>query len=79
MDERDFLHKLEERADEQHRLIKAMDAATFFKPLSLWLGDHPWRFLIPLSFLITFILHAILGDGYYTLILKIFGGFGILK
>lgn len=75
MDERDFLRKLEERADEQEKLIRQMPMLSVFVTSSLWLGRHPWRLLIPFSFLLTLLFRAILGPKYYELVLAIFGGF----
>ena len=78
MNERDFLKLLEERAQEQEKLIKQMPFQSLFTTTSLWLGEHPWRLLIPLAFILTVILRLIFGFPYYTFILKIFGGFGLL-
>jgi len=73
MNEQQFLNKLKARAREQERIIKGMFLPRLFTSVSFWLGDHPWRFLIPLAFVVTLILHGILGKGYDELILKIFG------
>lgn len=79
MDERDFLELLEKRAQEQERLIKQMPLQRVFLTASLWLGSHPWRFLIPLALLLSLLFRLALGHRYYDLILKIFGGFGLLR
>lgn len=79
MDERDFLRKLEERATEQEKLIKQMPLRNVFVTSSLWLGEHPWRFMIPFAFLVTAVLRSLLGHRYYELVLAIFGGFGGLR
>jgi len=76
MNERDFLRKLEERASEQEKFIKQMPLRNVFVTSSLWLGEHPWRFMIPFAFLVTAVLRSLLGHRYYELVLAIFGGFG---
>ncbi len=79
MNERDFLRKLEERASEQEKLIKRMPLRNVFVTSSLWLGEHPWRFMIPFSFLLTAVFRSLLSHDYYELVLAIFGGFGGLR
>lgn len=79
MDEHEFLELLEKRADEQERLLKQVPFQRVFVATSLWLGEHPWRFLIPLALLLTMLFRTILGYRYYELILKIFGGFGLIR
>lgn len=78
MNEREFLNQLEKRAQEQEAIIKKMPFQGLFTTTSLWLGEHPWRILIPAALVITLLLRLTLGSGYYNLILKIFGGFGML-
>ena len=73
MNEREFLKKLEERAKEQEKLINGMVLPKVFTSVSFWLGNHPWRILIPLAIIISLILHGILGSPYDEFILKIFG------
>jgi len=79
MNEHEFLHELEKRAKEQEAMLKGMPLQKAFVTTSLWFGQHPWRILIPLAFLLTLLFRFILGYRYYELILKIFGGFGILR
>lgn len=73
MNEGEFLKTLEERAKEQEKLIKGMVLPKLFTTISFWLGNHPWRILIPLAIIITLILHGIFGKRYDEFILKIFG------
>jgi hypothetical protein len=73
MNERQFLKKLQERAREQERIIKGMFLPNFFTSVSFWLGNHPWRILIPLAFILTLILHYTFGRRYDEFVLKIFG------
>ena len=73
MNEHDFLKTLEERAKEQEKIIKGMFLPKVFMSVSFWLGNHPWRILIPLAIIITLILHAVFGKRYDEFILKIFG------
>lgn len=78
MNEHDFLSQLERRAQEHERLLQGVPYKNMFLTLSLWLGEHPWRLLIPLAILLTLLFRLLLGIRYYELILKLFGGFGIL-
>ncbi|MEK7517584.1 MAG: hypothetical protein AAB583_03460 [Patescibacteria group bacterium] len=73
MNEDEFLKTLEERAKEQEKLIKGMVLPKLFTKISFWLGNHPWRILIPIAIIITLILHGVLGKRYDEFILKIFG------
>jgi len=73
MNESEFLKTLVERAKEQEKIIKGMVLPKVFTTISFWLGNHPWRILIPLSIIITLILHAVFGKRYDEFILKIFG------
>lgn len=73
MNEQEFLSKLQARAREQEKIIKGMYFPKVFTSVSFWLGDHPWRILIPLAFVITLIFHIIFRQNYDELILKIFG------
>ncbi len=73
MNERDFIKALRERAHEQEKLIKNMPLPRVFSSVSLWLGNHPWRIIVPLAFILTYIFHITIGKPYDDLILKIFG------
>ncbi len=73
MNEREFLNKLEKRAQEQEKIIKGMFLPKIFESVSFWFGDHPWRILIPIAAIITLIFHGLFGNRYDELILKIFG------
>ena len=73
MNEREFLLELQTRAREQHKVMNDMPFPRFFTLVSEWLGNHPWRFLIPLAFLLTIIFRVIFGQAYDNLILDIFG------
>jgi len=79
MNERDFLIELEKRAEEQESIMKKMPLSKAFLTTSVWLGQHPWRILIPLSIILTLFFRSTLGTRYYELILKLFGGFGIVN
>ena len=72
MKQRDFVAILQERALAQK---KAMDAVPFPKIFSFvieWLSDHPWRFLIPLAFIISLALRGFIGHGYTNFVLWVF-------
>ena len=73
MNEHEFLKNLEERAKEQEKLIKGMILPQVFASISFWLGEHPWKILIPISVIFTLISHEIIGKPYDDFILKIFG------
>lgn len=79
MNEKEFLQKLEKRAQEQEQILSHMPLQRSFMLVSLWLGRHPWRILIPIAALLTLFFRLTFGYHYYELILKIFGGFGILR
>lgn len=74
MDEQQFLLKLEERANEQEKLIQNLHAPEAVFGVSMWLGRHPWRFMIPFSFLLSILFGILLGKAYTETILAIFGG-----
>ena len=73
MNEHEFLKALEKRAQEQEKIIKGMFLPKVFTSVSFWLGNHPWRILIPIAIIITLILHGVFGKSYDEFILKIFG------
>jgi hypothetical protein len=73
MNEREFLLELQQRAREQHKVMADMPFPRVFTLVSEWLGNHPWRFLIPLALLLTIIFRISLGPSYDNLILDIFG------
>jgi hypothetical protein len=73
MNEQQFLKKLQERAQEQEKIIKGMFLPKLFASISFWLGNHPWRILIPLAFIFTLIFHGVFGTRYDEFVLKIFG------
>ena len=73
MNETLFIAKLEERAREQEKIIKKMVLPKIFASVSFWLGNHPWRILVPFAAIVTFILREIFGKNYDEFILKIFG------
>ena len=79
MNEQEFLQKLQTRAKEQEQIMKGMPFSSTFTTISVWLGYHPWRILIPLAFILTLIFHFSVGKPYDNFILKIFGGLGIIK
>jgi len=69
MNERDFIQQLQERAREQE---KAIATIPFFAFVARWLSIHPWRYLIPLAFLISLLLRWIIGSNYTDFILRLF-------
>ena len=69
MNEREFILKLQERAREQEQ---ALTTIPFFAFVAKWLSRHPWRYLIPLAFLLTLLLRWIYGSTYTDNILHLF-------
>lgn len=72
MNEREFLRQLQERAREQKRTMDAVPFPKVFSFVVEWLSIHPWRYLIPLAFLISFILRGVFGEAYTNFILWLF-------
>lgn len=77
--EHEFIKILQQRADEQRKIIQSVPFPSVFKAISIWLGVHPWRILIPIAIVFSIFLHLLLGKLYDDLILKIFGGFGLIR
>lgn len=69
MNEREFLQKLQAKAAEQEQ---AMHTIPFFAFVAKWLSVHPWRYLIPLAFLLTLLLRGFFGSHYTDAILWLF-------
>lgn len=74
MNEREFLLKLQDRAREQEQAMKAVPFPRFFHFVIEWLSHHPWRFLIPLAFLVSLLFRGVFGPEYTDFILKLFRG-----
>lgn len=72
MKEHEFILKLQARAEEQEQLMKNMPYSDVFLFISRWLSDHPWRYLIPLSFLCTLFFRVFFGLHYINFILWLF-------
>lgn len=74
MKEAEFVRLLQERAKEQKRAMEQAPFPTLFVFTIEWLSDHPWRFLIPLAFLISLILRSAIGAPYTDFVLRLFRG-----
>ena len=72
MNEREFIYLLQQRAREQERAMKQVPFPKIFAFVAQWLSVHPWRFLIPLAFLLSLLSREILGTHYTDFILRIF-------
>ena len=72
MQERDFVQLLQERAREQKKAMDQVPFPKFFAFAINWLSDHPWRYLIPLAFLISLALRGIIGHTYTNFVLSLF-------
>lgn len=75
MNEREFLQQLEKRAIEQKNIMQGVPFPEIFTTVSVWLGKHPWRILIPIAFVLTVLLQSIFERRFDTLVLRILGGF----
>ncbi|HVA96074.1 MAG TPA: hypothetical protein VND99_00300 [Candidatus Acidoferrales bacterium] len=74
MKERDFVQLLQERAREQKKAMDQVPFPKFFAFAIVWLSDHPWRYLIPLAFIISLVLRGIIGHEYTNFVLGLFRG-----
>lgn len=72
MQKTDFLQELQKRAQEQQKLRQEIPFPKVFQFVSLHLGNHPWRPLIPISVVISFLLYAFFGKTYIEFVLWIF-------
>lgn len=72
MKEREFVQLLQKRASEQKKELDAVPFPKLFGFVLVWLSDHPWRFLIPLAFIVSLILRGVIGQEYTNFILWIF-------
>ncbi|HSX08811.1 MAG TPA: hypothetical protein VLF93_01535 [Candidatus Saccharimonadales bacterium] len=72
MKQSDFVAILQERARAQKKAMDAVPFPRIFAFVIEWLSDHPWRFLIPLAFLISLVLRGIIGPNYTNIVLQIF-------
>lgn len=74
MNESEFLQKLQDRARDKEKIIRGMPFPKIFEVAIIWLGNHPWRYLIPLAFISTLLLRKLIGQDYTTFILSLFRG-----
>ncbi len=72
MQEHDFVQLLQERARSQKKELDAVPFPKFFSFVLARLSNHPWRFLIPLAFIVSLILRGIIGYEYTNFVLWIF-------
>lgn len=72
MNEAEFIKRLQNRAVEQERIIHTSPFPKIFLFISLLLGRHPWRIIIPFAFILTVIFRLAFGSEYTTFILYIF-------
>lgn len=72
MNENEFILKLQERAKEQEKIVRDMPFSKTFSTISLWLGHHPWRILIPVAFLLTLLFRGVFGTEYSDFVLTVF-------
>jgi hypothetical protein len=72
MQERDFVQLLQERAREQKKAMDQVPFPKFYVFVIEWLSVHPWRYLIPLAFIISLILRGVCGHAYTDFVLGLF-------
>lgn len=72
MDEHEFVRLLQKRAQEQHKTLEQLPFSRIFSIVTKWLSDHPWRYLIPLAFLLTLLGRNIIGNNFTDLVLGLF-------
>lgn len=72
MNEREFITILQERAHEQEKILETAPFPKVFSFVVNWLSHHPWRYLIPLAFIISLILRGVFGSSFTDYILNIF-------
>ncbi len=73
MEKNKFLQELQERAQEQ-TIVSQVPFPKVFLFLGQVVGQHPWRILIPLSFLVTLLFHLIGGMRFDNWLLWMMGG-----
>lgn len=74
-----FLKELQYRANEQKIIYQRIPFPKVFSFIGTFLGTHPWRIFIPIAFVISLILHLLFKNSFDNIVLKIFGGFGLIK
>lgn len=73
--ERKFLEILEEKAQEERRVMESGVLPQWAAGVGLWLAIHPWRVIIPISGLIYLSSRLYYGSQMREFILALFGGF----
>lgn len=68
-----FLDTLQQRAVEQHIVLREVPFPKVFLFISRQLGEYPWRILIPMAVIFSLFLHVILGKAFDERILWLFG------
>ncbi|HET9946864.1 MAG TPA: hypothetical protein VFQ63_02265 [Patescibacteria group bacterium] len=74
MQKNDFLTQLQKRASEQDMILHGVFFPHVFVFISRYLGESPWRWLIPLSVILTIIFQMLWGWAFDEKILWLFGG-----
>lgn len=72
MDEHEFITLLQRRSREQHEQLEQLPFPKLFAIVTTWLSDHPWRYLIPLAFLINVLIYNFFGRHFTEFVLKLF-------
>ena len=72
MNETEFIKRLQERAADQEKIIHTSPFPKIFLFISVWLGRHPWRIIIPFALILTVLFRLALGSEYTTFVLLIF-------
>lgn len=72
MQEFNFIKQLQLRAKEQEYLLDSMPFPKIFLHMSKWFSDHPLRYIIPMSILLTLLFRSFFGITYTNFILWLF-------
>lgn len=73
--EADFLKQLEQKANEERRVVASQLMPSWARGLAIWLSVNPWRVLIPIALIVYYLLRSMLGVVFREFVLGIFGGF----
>lgn len=72
MNEYEFIQTLQKQAADQKHALSKMPMPHVYLIIVNWLGNHPWRILIPFAFLCSIVFRLIFGSEYTDFVLLIF-------
>lgn len=71
----DFLQELEDRAQQQRRLVNTEMIPDWARGVGWWLAVNPWRVIVPIAVMCYLFLRILIGLPYSEFVLGLFGGF----